>query len=174
MRFVDAAILWVARVLAAFGAAAVAGIFALVLAAVVMRYGAGAPFRFTEELSGLLLASTVFLTFPLTVAAHHNIRVGLLADRTRGPLRRVFWIAGQAVLVAFAAVFAWEAWKTTAFTVRLGLSSDVARVPLAPFMIVMTASVTAVAFIGAWQMLRPPPPPSGRAEASVAGDGAAP
>jgi len=164
VKVVDAAILWVARVLAALGAAAVAGIFVLVLAAVVMRYGAGAPFRFTEELAGLLLVSCVFLTFPLTVAAHHNIRVGLLADRTRGTLRRAFWVGGQAILVAFAAVFAWEAWKSTAFTVRLNLSSDVARVPLAPFMIAMTASAATVAAIAAWQMLRPPPPPAGTAQ----------
>lgn len=161
MAFVDAAILWVARVLAALGAAAVAGIFALVLAAVVMRYGAGAPFRFTEELSGLLLVSSVFLVLPLTVAGHHNIRVGLLADRTTGRARRVLWVLGQAVLVAFAVVFAWEAWKSTEFTMRLNLSSDVARLPLTPFMIAMTASAAVVAAIGAWQMLRPPPPAGG-------------
>ncbi|MEM8663740.1 MAG: TRAP transporter small permease [Pseudomonadota bacterium] len=157
MRFVDAAILVLSRILASFGAAAVAGIFALVLAAVVMRYGVGAPFRFTEELSGLLLASTVFLTLPLTVAAHHNIRVNLLADRLHGVWRRLLWVLGQLILLAFAGVFAWQAWASTAFTLRLNLSSDVARVPLGPFMIVMTGAMMLVAAIATWQALRPPP-----------------
>lgn len=154
---VDAAILLVSRALAALGAVAVAAIFALVFAAVVMRYGVGAPFRFTEELAGLFLVSCVFLTLPLTIAGHKNIRVSLLVDRTRGPLRRVLWVAGQGVLVAFLGIFTWEAYKMTAFTVALGLSSDVARVPLSPFTIAMTISVAAAGLIGAWQALRPPP-----------------
>ncbi|MEM8664729.1 MAG: TRAP transporter small permease [Pseudomonadota bacterium] len=157
MKAVDAALLFLSRTLAALGAAATAGIFALVLSAVVMRYGVGAPFRFTEEFSGLLLAASVFLTFPLTVAAHKNIRVTLLADRTGGVLRRGLWITGQLVLLAFAAVFAFEAYKSTEFTLRLNLATDVARVPLGPFMVVMTGAMVAVALIAAWQLLRPPP-----------------
>lgn len=159
---VDRALLVASRALAAFGAAAVAAIFALVLAAVVMRYLVGAPFRFTEELSGLLLAATVFLTLPYTVAAHENIRVTLLADRLSGAPRRVLWVLGQLVLVAFGAVFTFEAWTVTSFTIGLGLKTEVSRLPLWPFLVAMTGAFALAAAIGAWQALRPPPPPAVR------------
>lgn len=154
---VDRAIVGLTRWLAALGAGAVAGIFALVLTAVVMRYLVAAPFRFTEELAGLLLSACVFLTLPFTLASHRNIRVSILAGRTTGAARRAFWVAGQAVLVAFGALFAWEAWKITDFTITLGLKTEVARLPLEPFWIAVTASAAAAAGIGAWQALRPPP-----------------
>lgn len=156
---IDRAVLITARALAALGAAAVAGIFALVLAAVVMRYLVSAPFRFTEELSGLLLAMTVFLTLPFTLAAHQNIRVTILSERVPGIARRLLWALGQAILIAFAGIFAWEAYKVTEFTVMLNLKSEVSRLELAPFMIAMTVSVCVAALIGAWQALRPPPEP---------------
>lgn len=144
---------------AALGATAVAAIFVLVFAAVVVRYLFAAPFRFTEELGGLLLSATVFLTLPFTIAAHRNIRVTILSDRAGPRLRRLVWIAGQGVLIAFAAIFAWEAWKITEFTLLLNLKTDVSRVPLAPFMIALTVSVVLAGLIGAWQALRPQPGP---------------
>ncbi|MEM8854303.1 MAG: TRAP transporter small permease [Pseudomonadota bacterium] len=154
---IDTAIVWAARGLAALGAAMVAAIFIIVLAAVVMRYLVSAPFRFTEELSGLLLAMTVFLTLPFTLAAHRSIRVTIVSDRVGGTLRRILWVVGQGVLVAFASVFAYEAYKITEFTVMLNLRTEVSRLDLAPFMVAMTVAVAVAAFIGAWQALRPPP-----------------
>jgi TRAP-type C4-dicarboxylate transport system permease small subunit len=156
---IDRALDLLARGIAAIGTAAVAGIFGLVLTAVVMRYAVSAPFRFTEELAGLFLVSSVFLTLPLTLTARSNVRVTVLSDRLTGPWRRLAWIAGQGVLVAFGAVFAWEAWRMLSLTTRLNLMSEAARLPLWPFVAAMTASAALVAAIGAWQAFRPPPPP---------------
>lgn len=158
---IDAALALVSRALAVVAAAAGCGIFVLVVGAVVMRYGLGSPFRFTEELSGLLLAQMVFLAIPLTLTAHINIRVTLLSDLTSGPLRRLFWVIGQLIMVAFCAVFAWEAWGLTEFTMRLNLRTEQVRLPLSPWMIAMTAAVVFAAAIALWQALRPPPKTSG-------------
>jgi TRAP-type C4-dicarboxylate transport system permease small subunit len=73
-----------AGALAAVGAAALAGIFILVLAAVVMRYGWGRPFSFTEELSGLLMTVAVFTLLPATVLREAHIRVTLVSERLHG------------------------------------------------------------------------------------------
>lgn len=154
---VDAAILLASRGLSALAAAACAAIFVLVLLAVVMRYVAQSPFRFTDELSGLLLASMVFLALPFSLAAHQNIRVTLLTERLGGPAARVAWVVGQAILVAFCSLVAWDAWKIAAFTVRLGLRSEQARLDLGPWLALFTASFMICAAIGAWQMVRPPP-----------------
>ncbi|MFP1645113.1 TRAP transporter small permease [Pontitalea aquivivens] len=154
---IDRAILWVARALAALGAGAVAVMAALTVAAVFMRYGLGAPFRFTEELGGLMLVCSVFLGMPYVLASHANIRVTLASDRARGPLRRMVWVLGQIVLIAFAAIFFRDALADAQFTQKLNLKTEVARIGLAPFVWVMVAAVGLVGVIGAWQALRPPP-----------------
>lgn len=148
-RAVDRAILWLTRALAALGAACIAGMAGLTVAAVAMRYAFGAPFAFTEELAGLLLVSCIFLGLPYVLAIHAHIRVGLLADRTRGVLRRLFWVAGQLVFVAFAAVFFRDALADARFTLMLNLRSEVARIDLAPFVIVMAGGSALAGLVAA-------------------------
>jgi TRAP-type C4-dicarboxylate transport system permease small subunit len=155
----DRVILWVTRALAALGAACVAAMAALVVLAVAMRYALGAPFGFTEELAGLLMVSAVFLGLPFVLATHAHIRVGLVSDRTGGWLRRVFWVLGQLVFLAFAAVFFRDALADARFTLMLNLRSEVARIRLAPFVIGMAGGVGVAGLVAAWQMLRPPPEP---------------
>jgi len=142
------------------GAAALAGIFVLVLAAVVMRYGWGRPFSFTEELSGLLMTVAVFTLLPATVLRESHIRVTLLAERLRGLRARLLFVAAQGVFVAFCAVFLREAWGIAQFTAQLNLMSEQSRLPLAPFMYLTTAAVAVAGVAGAWRALRPLPPPA--------------
>jgi TRAP-type C4-dicarboxylate transport system permease small subunit len=157
MRLVDAGLLLLSRGLLALSAAACAGILGLVLAAVVMRYAVAAPFRFTEELAGLLLSAMAFLALPFAMAANANIRVTLVTERL-GPLaHRVFWAIGQAIMVAFCAIFAWEAWGIADFTLRLNLMSEQARLPLGPWVALMPAAFAVTGLIAAWIALRPPP-----------------
>jgi TRAP-type C4-dicarboxylate transport system permease small subunit len=157
VKAVDRAILLLSRGLLALSAAACAGILGLVLAAVVMRYAVAAPFRFTEELSGLLLSAMAFCALPFAMAGNANIRVTLVTERL-GPLpRRVFWVIGQLIMVAFCAIFAWEAWGIAEFTIRLNLSSEQARLPLSPWTALMPAGFALTGLIAAWVALRPPP-----------------
>lgn len=143
--------------LAALAGAAIAVMTLIVVASVVMRYLVGAPFRFTEELGGLLLAACLFAALPYAIAANLNIRVTLVSERLSGVAARVAWVVGQAILVAFCAVFAYEAWQITELTLRLALRSEQARLPLGPWLVLMTASAAAGGAIAAWQALRPPP-----------------
>jgi TRAP-type C4-dicarboxylate transport system permease small subunit len=147
----------VARALAAIAAAAGAAIFAFILAAVVMRYLVAAPFRFTEELSGLLLAMMVFLAMPMALVRDLNIRVTLVTDSLPALARRVAWIASELILVAFATIFAWQSWNLVAFHARLGLKSEQARLELWPWLAVMTACVALCTLVGAWKATRQPP-----------------
>jgi TRAP-type C4-dicarboxylate transport system permease small subunit len=154
---VDSALLLFSRGLLALSAAACAGILGLVLAAVVMRYAVAAPFRFTEELSGLLLSAMAFLALPFAMAGNANIRVTLLTERLAPVPRRLCWVIGQLIMVAFCAIFAWEAWGIAEFTIRLNLSSEQARLPLGPWTALMPACLAITGFIAAWAALRPPP-----------------
>lgn len=156
----DAAVLLLARALAALAAAAVAGMAVLVVTSVVMRYALGAPFRFSEELAGLLLAMAAFLAMPLTVAADLNIRVTLLPNRLPPAARRALFVFGQLILAAFGAVFLLEAWKLADFTIARNLKTEQARLVLAPWMIAMVAAVGLLTLLAVWRALRPPPRPA--------------
>jgi TRAP-type C4-dicarboxylate transport system permease small subunit len=118
---------------------------------------AAAPFRFTEELSGLLLAMMVFLAMPMALVRDLNIRVTLVTDSLPALARRVAWIASELILVAFATIFAWQSWNLVAFHARLGLKSEQARLELWPWLAVMTACVALCALVGAWKATRQPP-----------------
>jgi len=154
---VDRGLLLVSRGLLAVSAAACAGILGLVLAAVVMRYAVASPFRFTEELAGLLLSAMAFLALPFAMATNANIRVTLVTERLGGTARRFFWVVGQAIMVAFCAIFAWESWGIAEFTLQLNLMSEQARLPLGPWALLMPAGFAFTALVAAWVALRPPP-----------------
>jgi TRAP-type C4-dicarboxylate transport system permease small subunit len=153
----DRVILWVTRALAALGAACIAGMATLTVLAVIMRYAFGAPFAFTEDLAGLMLVSAVFLGMPYAMATHAHIRVNIAYDRTQGWARRVLFLLGQLVFLAFAAIFFRDALADLNLTRMLNLKSEVARVPLVPFVAMMSGDVAVAALVAAWQMLRPPP-----------------
>ncbi len=147
-----------AAVLAGIGAAALAGVFLLVLAAVLMRYVWGKPWAFTEELAGLLMTLAVFTLLPSTVLREVHIRVTVLSERITGWAARLLFVLAQLMLVAFCAVFVREAWGIYDFTAKLKLLSEQARLPLAPFLLVSTVAMAGAGVAGIWRALRPQPP----------------
>ena len=151
----------VAGALAGVGAAALAGIFVLVLVAVVMRYVWGRPFAFTEELSGLFMTLAVFTLLPSVVLREINIRVTVISERLPARAQRVLFVVGQLLLLAFCAIFVREAWGIYEFTAKLNLMSEQSRLPLAPFLLVSTVSVIAAGLAGAWRAFRPIQPQAG-------------
>ena len=155
---IERALRIMAGALAGVGAAALAGIFLLVLAAVVMRYIWGRPFGFTEELSGLLMTLAVFTLLPSTVLGEINIRVTVLSERLPALGQRLLFVLGQLLLLAFCAVFVHEAWGIYEFTAKLGLLSEQSRLPLAPFLLLGTLAMAAAGVAGAWRAVRPSRP----------------
>jgi TRAP-type C4-dicarboxylate transport system permease small subunit len=157
MKAIDRGLLLATRGLLALSAACCAAILGLVVAAVVMRYAVAAPFRFTEELSGLLLSAMAFLALPFAMAGNANIRVTLVTDKLPPLGRRIAWFLGQCIMVAFCAVFAWEGWAIADFTMMLNLMSEQARLPLGPWVMLMPVSLGITGLVAAWVALRPPP-----------------
>ena len=155
---IERALRIMAGALAGVGAAALAGIFLLVLAAVVMRYIWGRPFGFTEELSGLLMTLAVFTLLPSTVLGEINIRVTVLSERLPAVGQRLLFLLGQLLLLVFCAVFVYEAWGIYEFTAKLGLLSEQSRLPLAPFLLIGTLAMAAAGAAGAWRAIRPTRP----------------
>lgn len=134
--------------LAALAALAGAAIVALLGASVVMRHVAGAPFRFTEELVGLLVTAAFFLALPLVTLKGEHVRVRLLvAGLPPGPARAVRVAAG-CLGVGFCVWIVHLCWPWFTFAFDRGIKTEVARLILYPWMALMPLSLglTAVAF----------------------------
>ena len=71
--------------------AALAGgtIVALIGVSVTMRYFAYTPFRFTEELVGLLMTAAFFLALPLVTLRAEHVRVLILVSALPDRARRL-------------------------------------------------------------------------------------
>lgn len=126
-----------------------AAIVALIGASVIMRHVASAPYRFTEELVGLLMTAAFFLALPLVTFRAEHVRVTALVDALPPKLRRLL---GPAVCV-FGVLFC--AWLLTLsipwfdFAFARGIKTEVARLLLWPWMALVPVSLclTAAAFV---------------------------
>ena len=155
---VERALLGLCTAVSAIGAASLAGMFALVLAAVVMRYGWSRPLDFTEELCGLLMTLAVFTLLPMTVLKEINIRVTVVSQALPAVGQRVLFVLGQLILWAFVAVFVYQAGGISEFTSMLGLKTEQSRLPLAPFMWTATVAMGLVGVVGVWRTFYPVQP----------------
>jgi TRAP-type C4-dicarboxylate transport system permease small subunit len=156
-RVVDGGIHLVTKGLAILAGLCIAGMFAIIVTSVVMRYAVSRPLAFTEEATGLLLATSIFLILPYVTAKHLNIRVTLVSDRFQGPARRLAHVVGQAVLAAFLTVFLIEAYAFVQLALMFNERTELTRLQIAPFKAAMAFSIALTLAITLWQMVRPPP-----------------
>jgi len=155
---IERALMGVCTAVSAIGALSLAGMFALVLAAVVMRYGWSRPLAFTEELCGLLMTLAVFTLLPMTVLKEINIRVTVVSQALPPMGQRVLFVLGQLILWAFVAEFVRQAGGISEFTAMLGLKTEQSRLPLAPFMWTATVAMGLVGVVGVWRTFFPVQP----------------
>ncbi|BBK36358.1 hypothetical protein STAQ_14360 [Allostella sp. ATCC 35155] len=128
-----------------------------VVLATVMRYFVGSPFRFTEELVGLLFVALAFLGLPWATMHNRHLRITLILDRLPPALRRAADLLGQALVLVFLAVFAWQSWEFAAFSLMLNSRSDMGGIPLFPWMALLPSMCVAAAVaIVARRLHRPP------------------
>lgn len=128
-------------------AVAISIIACLVTLSVVARYLLDAPFRFTEELVGLLMSAALFLALPLAHMERRDVTVTLLTDHMPRALFRVAAILAQAIAFVFSGVVAWDAWGQARFALRLHLKSEAAGLPLAPWLVVMPVCFVVLAIV---------------------------
>lgn len=143
-----------ARLITAFSrfvlilAALIGGLMSvIVFAAVAMRYVFLSPLRFTDELIGLLFSAGVFLAIPYLFASDRNIRVSLLTDRLSGTAAAVVKFVSNIGIICFFLLLGVLSFDFASFSYMIGAESDVARIPVAPWMALMPFSCFLTAFI---------------------------
>jgi TRAP-type C4-dicarboxylate transport system permease small subunit len=131
--------------------AAVAGgaIVLLIGASVTMRYFAFAPFRFTEELVGLLMTAAFFLALPLATLRAGHVRVRILVAALPEAAQKI--AAGLAALAgaAFCLWFLMLCLPWLEFAWERNIRTEVGRLVMYPWMALLPLSMglSALAFL---------------------------
>lgn len=124
--------------------AALAGgaIVALIGASVTMRYFAFAPFRFTEELVGLLMTAAFFLALPLATLRAEHVRVLVLVSAL--PARAEPWVTRLAAIfgAAFCLWFLALCLPWLEFAIDRNIKTEVGRLLMYPWMALLPLSLT--------------------------------
>lgn len=125
------------------------GIIGLVTASVAMRYLADAPFRFTEELVGLLMTAAFFLALPLVTLNAEHVRVQILVSTLPDPLKASIAFIAAAFGIAFSMWFFLLGIPWFEFAFERSIKTEVGRLLMYPWMALLPFSMllTALAFI---------------------------
>jgi len=151
---------WLARGLALLAALAAAGMVGLVVSSVAMRHIANAPFRFTEELIGLLLCASLFCALPLITLRGGHVRVTLVLRLLPPAGRRAIGFLAAAVMLGFCVWFTLEAIPWLEFAIRLNLKSEAARLLLYPWMALVPVTLALTAVMTLYRLAVPLPDPN--------------
>ncbi|MFK7893565.1 MAG: TRAP transporter small permease [Granulosicoccus sp.] len=135
-------------VFAVLASAAGVMIVVLVVASVAMRHLAQAPFRFTEELVGLLMTTAFFLALPLVTLNAEHVRVRILIAALPAHLARPVSVAAAMLGVVFTLWFCWLCIPWFEFAYQRNIKTEAGRLLMYPWMAVLPLSMlmTAIAF----------------------------
>ena len=152
---------WLDRVLGAAAALVLFGMMALTTADVVSRYFFNWPLRGAFELTELLLLTLIFAGLPLASRAGEHVTLDfvdhLLGPTGRSLLRRAVDLLCGVIVLALA----WRVWVKAGKIAGYADTTDVLRVPVAPFVYFMTVMVAVTGIVHIAKVIFPSSPPTG-------------
>ena len=113
----------------------------LILSSALLRYLAGAPLSFSDELAGLLFVTLAFTTFPHVMERAEHINLTILTERMGPVAQRLCRFGGGMIFLTFATVFVYQSWQFTDFSRMIESRTDVSGLLLWPWMALMPASM---------------------------------
>ena len=155
MRALRAVILRLAAAAMYVATAAGALMAVFVVLAASMRYLAGAPFRFTEELVGLLFVTLVFGTLAQGAVRRRHIGVSLLTAAYPPALRRLADALAGLLTLAGCVVFGYFSYEFAAFSYQIHARSDASGLLLWPWMALMPAACVLLGLVTAARLAAP-------------------
>lgn len=145
---------WERRVDATLGAASAAILFAMMLltfADVVARYLFDFPLRGAFEVTELMLLVLIFAGLPLVSHADENVTMDFIDHMLPEPALRALERSVHALCAAVFLFLAWLIWLKAGKIATYGDTTDVMKIPIAPFVYFMTA---AIALTGAVHLIK--------------------
>jgi C4-dicarboxylate transporter, DctQ subunit len=95
----------------------------LVCYSVAMRYLAGRPVPWVDEMVGYVLVASVMLAVAEALRRGEHIAVDVLTDKLGASGKRVVYFAGLAAVALTAAILVIEGWGMVAFSHMVGIRS---------------------------------------------------
>ena len=147
MSLIEKIVTMITRWLNWMAAAAIIAVMVIVCINVVGRGIFGNPLKGTVDIVSLLGALIIAGAIAYTQVLKGHIRITLLVEKLPGRLRYI--IASLIDLIGFA-LFALISWQTILFvrdTYDIGELSEVLKIPLTPFAVVITVGCIAITLV---------------------------
>jgi len=146
---------WLDRALGAAAALLLLGLMLLTTADVISRYIFNWPLRGAFEITELLLLALIFAGLPLASRAGEHVTLDFI-DRLFGPkgrelLRRLTDLVCGAIILGLA----WRVWIKAGKIAAYGDTTEVLRLPVAPFVYFMAAMVAVTGIVHLAKVLFP-------------------
>jgi TRAP-type C4-dicarboxylate transport system permease small subunit len=153
---------WLDRVLGAAAAILLFGMMGLTTADIVSRYLLNWPLRGALEITELLLLTLIFAGLPLASRAGEHVTLDfidmLLGRKAQAFLQRTVDLVCGVVVLALA----WRVWVKAGKIAAYADTTDVLRVPVAPFVYFMTVMVALTGIVHLAKAVFPGPPRRGQ------------
>ncbi|MEM1432020.1 MAG: TRAP transporter small permease [Pseudomonadota bacterium] len=146
------------RLLAYAGGLVLAGLAALVIYEIFMRYFFGRPFRGGFEMTELAMAVIVACGLPYTAIRNGHVSVDILSRWLDRPAFRWLNFAVYASGAAMLALLSWQAFDYASSGMEYGDITNMMRIPKYPFQFAVAISMalfSAVLVLRALQALQP-------------------
>lgn len=151
---------WEKLVDAALGVAASAILFVLMLITfvdVISRYVFNRPLSGSFEITELMLLVLIFAGLPLVSHADEHVTMDfidkMIGPRARAALRRLV----DALCAAVMFFLAWQVWVKAGRVASYGDTTDVMRIPVAPFVYFMAVMVGLTGLVHLYRLFVPSP-----------------
>lgn len=148
------------RLLAYAGGLILAGLAALVIYEIFMRYFFGRPFRGGYEMTELAMAAIVACGLPYTAIQRGHVSVDILSPWLDRPSLRWLSFAVHGIGAAILALLSWQAFDYALGGIAYGDVTNMMRIPKYPFQFAVAISAglfSAVLVLHALKALRPMP-----------------
>lgn len=121
----------------------IGGIFmtGLIFVSTLMRYLAGRPLRFSDELAGLLFLSLTFLSLPYVLDKGRHIRIEILVNMVPESMARILDFIATVIFILFCLIFIYESWNFMGFSFSIYSRTDISGILLWPWMAIMPFSM---------------------------------
>lgn len=144
----------VLRLIAYAGGLVLAGLVALVIYEIFMRYFYGRPFRGGFEITELAMSVIIACGLPYTAIVRGHVSVDIFARWLDRPAFRWLNAAVHLAGAVLLAVIAWRAWLYASGSLGMGSVSNMMKIPKHPFQFAIAISAGLFALVLALETLK--------------------
>lgn len=145
---------WLSEAITFVAAAIAIAMTMVIMTSVVMRYAAGAPLRFSEELIGIAFAGIVFAMLPACEANGQHIRITLLTDRYSERGKKIASMLDRLLMALFCLAFAYLSYDFTHTSYLWDVHTEFAGLVMWPWMAIMPLSCILTVLISLFMVRR--------------------